>query len=685
MLVSYDWLKEFVEIPVGPELLAEKLTMAGFEVEGLEQVDGDTVFEVNITPNRPDCLSTLGIAREVSAIFRLPMKLPDHQLKSKQPVSDFTIQIINPELCNRYTGRFIEDVTIAESPDWMKSRLERCGIRSINNIVDITNYVLLEFGHPLHAFDADMLDEKTIKVQTAGKGQKIVTLDETERELPEDVLLIWDSKRPVAIAGVMGGLNTEVTEKTHNVFLESAHFTPFSIRRTSKTLSLVSESSYRFERGVDIVFLEHALNRAALLIQDIAGGKVHEIIDAYPVRYKAQPVEVMFSRINSLLGTNLSDDEMIGIMSRLGIPSEIQGGKCITYPPSNRRDLQRNTDIAEEIARIYGYENIPTTTPKSPLSSGEVKKRPLYMQKIRHAMRKSGFLEVINYSFMNMESLDNLHITDNDTRRQAVPLSNPLSQDSCLMRTTLLPTLIENLKYNAGRGNKNIRLFEMAKVFEHTGDDLPSEDFRLGGIFYEENLPALWKDEAEGFFIVKGALEALFEELKINGCEFSLTDEPFLHTGKAADIIIANEKVGYAGVLIPEIVETFQLKKRKPEVIVFEIRVDKLLTFVSQLFDYHTLPKYPFVERDIAIVLDESVPSVEIQKIILSYPSELIEEVSLFDFYKGSHIPAGKKSLAFNIIYRSKEKTLTDEEVEDMHSKLVRYILEKTGGSLRTS
>ena len=566
----------------------------------------------------------------------------------------------------------------------MKVRLERCGIRPINNIVDITNYVLLEFGHPLHAFDADTLEGKTIKVKKAGKGQRIVTLDATERELPEDALLIWDLKRPVAVAGVMGGLNTEVTEKTHNVFLESAHFTPFSIRRTSKKLSLISESSYRFERGVDLVFLEFALNRAALLIEDIAGGKVHKIIDAYPARYEVQPIEMIFSRINSLLGTSLSQNEMIEIMTRLGIPSKIKEEKCLIYPPSHRRDLERNTDIAEEIARIYGYENIPTTMPKSTLFSGNLKKKPLYTEKIRNAMRKSGFMEVINYSFMNMESLDNLHITDNDKRRQAVALGNPLSQDTSLMRTTLLPSLIENLKYNAGRGNKNIKLFEMAKVFEHAGENLPSEDLRLGGIYYEGKKPTLWKEETEEFFIVKGALEALFQELKINGCEFSLTDEPFLHKGKAADIINGNERIGYAGVLLPEIVETFQLKKRKPEVIVFEIWVDKLLTFITQLCDYHTLPKYPTVERDIAIVIDERVPSAAIQKIILSYPSELIEEVSLFDFYQGPHTPAGKKSLAFNIIYRSKERTLTDKEVEDIHSRLVRHILQKTGGSLRT-
>lgn len=684
MLVSYDWLKEFVAITVSPELLAEKLTMAGFEVEGLDQVDSDTVFEVNVTPNRPDCLSVLGIAREVSAIFSLPVTLPDHQFESEQPASDFSIQIIHPELCNRYTGRFIKEVTIADSPAWMKLRLERCGIRSINNIVDITNYVLLEFGHPLHAFDADTIEDRTIKVAKAGKGQKIVTLDGTGRALPEDVLLIWDSKRPIAIAGVMGSLHTEVTEKSQNIFLESAHFAPFSIRRTSKNLSLVSESSYRFERGVDIVFLEYALNRAALLIQDIAGGKVHEITDAYPKRYEAQPVEIIFSRINSLLGVTLSDDEMFEIMSRLGIPSETKEGKCLIYPPSHRRDLQHNTDIAEEIARIFGYDNIPKTMPKSPLSSGELKKRPLQIQKIRDAMRKSGFMEVINYSFMNMDNLDSLNITGKDTRRQAVPLSNPLSHESCLMRTTVLPSLIGNLKYNAGRGSRNIRLFEMANVFEHAGDDLPYEDFRLGGIFYEEKIPALWKDEAEGFFIVKGSLEALFNELKIDGYEFLRSDEPFLHKGKAADIHVANEKIGYVGVLLPEIVATFELKKRKPEVIVFEMRIDTLLAFVKQLFDYHTLPKYPSVERDIAIVIDETIPSAEIQKIIQVYPSELVEEVSLFDSYKGSHIPAGKKSLAFNIIYRSKEKTLTDEEVEDMHARLVRHVLEKTGGSLRT-
>ena len=554
MRISYEWIRELVDITAMPEEVSDRLTMVGLEVEGTESFDGDTVFEVNVTPNRPDCLSMIGVARELSAVYKTPLKLPLHDMKEAQPVSDFSVDILNPELCNRYSGRVITGVRVSDSPGWLKARLEKCGIRSINNVVDITNYVLLEFGHPLHAFDADLLNGKKIIVATPASYKKLTpggiaetekpvtvkmkTLDGVEREISGNDLLICDAERPVAVAGVMGGGNSEVNDNTRNIFLESAYFSPPSIRKTSKRLGLKTEASYRFERGTDIEFLVKALDRAALLIQEIAGGTVHEIIDCYPVKYTPERVEAKFQRINKLLGIDLPLQTMVGIMNRLGIPAEEQGETFVVFPPSNRRDIKSDSDLAEEIARIYGYNSIPTTNPKSPLSSGRLNKKPVDLGKIREAMRKSGFTEVINFSFMGVSGLDLIEIPDSDRRRKTVSISNPLNQDECLLSTTLIPSLIRNLTYNLDRGMKDIRLFEISKIFEDTGKDLPLEELRLGGILYKEKYPALWKDDAPGFFIAKGALEAMFEELKITGYSFSPSSEPFFHKGQSADILI---------------------------------------------------------------------------------------------------------------------------------------------------
>ncbi len=682
MRVSYEWTRELVDIEATPEEVSEKLTAIGLEVEGTESIEGDTVFEVNVTPNRPDCLSMIGIARELSAAFQVPLKIPPHEIPGRLPISEFSIEIVHPQLCNRYAGRFIKDAIIGDSPEWMKKRLEKCGIRSINNVVDITNYVLLEFGHPLHAFDADKIEGKKIRVSTAGRDNKFETLDGTERDLPEDTLLIWDSTRPIAVAGVMGGLNTEVSERTNNIFLESAYFEPFSVRRTSKRLGLTSESSYRFERGTDIEFLEKALNRAALMIKDIAGGTIFEIIDAYPVKYRPEPVEVKYEKMNKLLGTSLSKGEMLEILKRLDIPAEDKEQFFVVSPPAYRRDVRRASDVAEEIARIYGYNRIPTTLPRSPLSSGGLNKKRMNTGRIREAMRKAGFTEVINISFMRISDLDILAIADTDRRRKMMAISNPLIQEECFLRTTLSPALTGNLKYNLDRGMKDVRFFEISRVFEDTGGSLPLEELRLGAIFYREKVPSLWKEEVQGFYIVKGALESLFNELKINEYSFTSSSEPFLHRGQSADILIANSSVGYLGVIAPEAAEKLDLKKQKPEIVLFELNLDVLLSLIPDSLQYSAIPKYPPIERDIAIIVDETIPSSHIREMIKTFPSELIEDVSVFDYYKGGNIPAGK-SLAFSIVYRSMERTLREEEVESLHSSIVNYIIEKTGGELR--
>lgn len=683
MRVPYNWINEFVDMSATPEEVSEKLTMIGLEIEGAESVEGDTVFEVNVTPNRPDCLSMIGVARELSAAFQSPLRIPANAIPKGQPICDFSIEILNPELCGRYAGRLVKGVSISDSPGWVRQRLANCGIRAINNVVDITNYMLLEFGHPLHAFDADKIEGKKIRVATAGKNNKIVTLDGIERILPEDALLIWDGARPVAVAGVMGGLNSEVSDKTKNVFIESAYFEPFSVRRTSKRLGLKSESSYRFERGTDIDFLEKALDRAALLIQEAAGGTIFEIIDAYPVKYRAKPVEVKVERINKILGTDISKGEMLNILERLSIPIEDKKEFFIVYPPAFRRDIKRDSDVAEEVARIYGYNNVPTTVPRSPLSSGGLDKKRTNISRIKEAMRKSGFTEVVNFSFMKSTDLDALAIPENDQRRKTMAISNPLTQEECLLRTTLAPALTASLKYNLDRGMKDVGLFEISRVFEDRGDPLPLENLRLGGVFYKEKVPSLWKEDTQGFYAVKGSIESIFEEFKICDYSFSPCSEAFLHGGKAAEILIASRSIGYLGVMSPGIVEKMDLRKQKPEVILFELDLDILLTLIPDSIQYRAIPKYPAVERDVAITVDETVTSSFIRELIKTFPSDMIEGVNVFDYYKGGNIPAGKKSLAYSIVYRSTERTLREEEVEGLHSTLVKHIIEKTGGELR--
>ena len=686
MRVPCEWLKELVEVTSTPDEIARKLTMLGLEVEGSESVGDDVVFEVNVTPNRPDCLSMIGIGRELSAAFGVPLKIPRHDIKQNLPPSGFFVEILTPSLCRRYTGRVIKGVRIFASPQHMKERLEKCGIRSINNVVDVTNYVLLELGHPLHAFDADTVEGGKIIVDTAGTNSKIMTLDGVERSLPEDALLIRDSRRPIAIAGVMGGAGTDVSEKTENIFLESAYFEPFSVRRTSKRLGLATESSYRFERGTDIEFLEKALNRAALMIAEVAGGTIHEIVDVYPVKHLPEPFDVRYERINKMLGTKIPKADLLGILKRLGIPAQDKGDRFTVSPPSHRRDLGRDCDVAEEVARVTGYDMIPTTVPRSTLSSGRLSKREMNIRRVREGMRKSGFTEVINYSFMSASALDMIRIPESDRRRKGVFLNNPLSQEEGLLRTTLAPALIANLKYNLDRGLKDVRFFEISRVFGDIGNTLPFEEGRLGGILYGEKVPSLWKEDASAFFIAKGSVESLFGELRISDYSYSRSSEPFLHKGRSADIFIAGSKVGYLGVLGPEVIEKLELKKQKPEIVLFELNIDALLGMIPDSARYIPLARYPSVERDIAIVVDETMPSADIMEIIRVFPSNLsnlIEEITIFDYFRGGNIPPGKKSLAFNIVYRSKDRTLTDEEVEKLHASLLDYLVDKTGGEIR--
>jgi phenylalanyl-tRNA synthetase beta chain len=683
MLISLEWLKEFIDIEMPPHKLAEKLTMAGFEVEEIKEINGDFILEINVTPNRPDCLSILGMARELSILLNIPLKLPDYKVIEEDSDGGYRIDILAPEFCNRYTGRLITNVKVSDSPQWLKDRLNRCGIRSINNIVDITNYVLLEFGHPLHAFDADTIINKRIKIDLAGRNNKIKTLDGIDRDLPPDALLIWDDVRPIAVAGIMGGYETEVKEETKNIFLESAHFNPISIRRTSKKLNLRSESSYRFERGTDINFLKDSLDRATFLISEITGCKALKIIDKYPVEFKYVQVKVDPSYINRLLGTNLKEEEIKDMVKRFSRDTYESESYLVITPPSFRHDIRSENDVVEEIARIYGYEDIPITMPVSPMTTGRLDIRSKNLQNIKDSIRKLGYTEVINYSFMNISELDMLKIPKNDRRRNTIIISNPLSQEENLLRTTLVPSLLKNLKYNIDRGCKEIRIYELSRVFIKTEDVLPREELKIGGLLYQDRIYNLWKEDVNAFFIVKGTIECLFKELHIKGYTFKLTEEPFLHLGRSADIFISNSKVGFIGVLDPDVIESLDIKKHRPDIVIFEMDVDQILEHVPQRIIYSPIPKYPYIERDIALLVDETLPSIEILDAINDFKSSIIEDVSIFDLYKGPNIPQGKKSIGLNIIYRSKDKTLTDEEVDLVHSALVDYLIKKVNGELR--
>ncbi len=684
MRVSFEWLKDFVDITASPQEVADRLTMAGLEIEGIETIDGDPVFEVNVTPNRPDCLSILGVAREVAASFRLPLKIPFSTISDEVSSRDFKVEILDPALCNRYTGRLITGVTIGDSPQWLKDRLEKCGIRSLgNNVVDITNYMLLEFGHPLHAFDADRLSDRTLRVSKAGKPRVITTLDGIERNVPEEALLIWDAKEPVAVAGIMGGEESSVTTDTKNIFLESAWFEPTSIRRTSKALGLRSESSYRFERGTDIEFLVKALDRAVLLMKETGGGSIHGIVDSYPVRYEPPVIEVSYERVNSLLGTSIKKAEMLGILSGIEMKTNDRGDVFTLSPPAYRRDVREPIDVVEEVARLYGYTNIPVKLPKPPLSAGTPSRKEAAIRTVHESMRKAGFTGVVNYSFMNPSQLDMLGIAADDERRRHLSVRNPLRREDSLMRTTLVPSLLNNFIYNLSRGIREIRFFEVSRVFIDKGERLPSERLRLGGIFYRENAPSLWKEDAAAFFVAKGALQSLFEELKVRGISYAPSSEVFLHRGKSADISAGGKGLGFIGEIGPSVVEHLDLKVSRPEIIVFEIDLDEFIPLVPEKTVYSPIPKYPAIERDVAIILDEAIPSSQVMEYIKGYRSELLESADIFDHYRGKNIEKGRKSLAFRIVYRGAERTLTDAEVESVHQGLVEHLLKATGGELR--
>jgi phenylalanyl-tRNA synthetase beta chain len=680
MKFTLRWLKEFVRVKVPPERLAQLFTMAGLEVETAiplrDPTDGkeDWLFEISVTPNRGDCLSIAGLAREVAAFSgeRLNSAQTPRRGKLVKLLRGVTVSVESPRLCPRYSAAIVENVQLAPAPEWMRQRLESCGIRSINNVVDITNYVMLERGQPLHAFDLDRVRSRRIVVRPAGTAKKFITLDAIERELAPEDLLICDGDTPIALAGIMGGIESEVRAGTRRVLLESAHFDPLTIRRTAKRLGLRTEASHRFERGVDPEGTVAALDRAVSLLAELTGGEeVKGRLDRYSRPPKEQTIDLREERIEKLLGVRLERREVDRLLTALGLKvrKASKKGTLKVVAPPRRRDLTREADLIEELARLYGYDKIPVTLPLSRSAGGKPDLLLNRERRIRALLAGQGFSEVVNLPFTSRR-MNHLFRGLWEGAPSPVTLANPLSAEGAEMRFSLLPGLIENLRTNMAQKALSFYGYQLDKVFSSGPADAPDEHQYLSGILYgpRPRRGLRIAEQAPGFLECKGVVEAILDTLGLSG-QISCADEPsaILHPGRAAALIRKRKRVGYLGQSHPDLCEELDV----PPFLMFELDFEELLQYASRQITFRPLPRFPSVERDFAVVVDKEFPSQRIVNWINDLGLVLIERVEVFDQYYGAPIPEGKKSLAYKLSYRAEDRTLTDAEVSALHQDVV--------------
>ncbi len=627
----------------------------------------DYILELSPTPNRGDCLSVLGIARELSALTGVPLRLPDIRLKEEEVGAEefIKVEILAPDHCPRYTARYLWDVKVGPSPFWMRLRLMRSGMRPINNVVDITNYVMLELGQPLHAFDYDRLRERKIVVRLAEDGERFVTLDGKERVLDRQTLMICDAEGPVAIGGVMGGLDSEIEEGTQRVLLESAFFAPSSIRRTSRFLKLETEASHRFSRGVDPELAPYASARAADLMVRYAQGKLAKgIVDVYPNPWRPPKVYVDIGWIRDFLGVDLTEEEAKDYLGRLNMKVEVLSeGRWEVTPPSYRFDIQREVDIAEEVGRLKGYGEIPEKLPRLLPLSREVERSDLE-RKLKEMMVGYGFYEVLTYSFISPRSMEVLGIGE------GLRLLNPLSEEGSVMRTSLLPGLLEVARFNSNRGIKDLRIFELRKVYLPQDGELPREEKRLAALAAGNFWPRWWREKgrAVDFYVMKGCVEGILREFGIADVEFvTPRDISFLHPGQGALLRLKDKEMGFLGRLAPQVEEAFELQG----VYVLELNVEELLQRAEKRKVYRPLPRFPGIYRDIALLVDEDMAAEEVMKLVLGCKPPFLERVEFLDCYSGPPLPQGKKNLALRLYFRAEDRTLTDEEANEGQKRVI--------------
>lgn len=649
----------------------------------------DKVIEIDLTPNRPDCLSILGIAREIAGIQKTSLTYPDYDIFDPQDdITQLTsVRIEAPDLCPRYAARLVTDIAVEPSPFWLQDRLMSVGLRPINNIVDITNFVMLETGQPLHAFDFDQLAENRIVVRTAAQGESFTTLDQKQRQLNDEMLMICDGQKSVAIGGVMGGLNSEIENSTTRVLIESAYFNPISIRKTSKQLGLSSDAAYRFERGVDPQGTIKALNRTTRLMLEIAGGNlVSGLIDAHPNPVPDRTIQLSTHNTNRLLGTEFTADDITALLESIEFGVDKKDVQHLTVaPPSFRVDVMRPEDLMEEVARLSGYNNIPLTYPQMPAQAKPILKILHVRNRIKRLMAGLGFSEAITYSFIARDSCDRLALKEDDARRNTIAVLNPLSEEQAVMRTSLIPGLLETMHRNLAQQEKDLKLFEIGKVYFAQGAErLPNEEEILAGLWSGSRYDASWhgKERACDFFDLKGVVESLLQTLGVADVEFtSLADSACSYTrsGYSAQIQAGDQVVGRLGEVHPQVLNNFDLKQTT---YIFELNIDRLLTVIPELKKSQPIPKFPAVSRDATLIVDHAVASRSILRHVEQLDEALIEDLHLFDVFAGEPIPAGKKSISFRIVYRSSTRTLEDEEINQLHKEITGKVIRKFNASL---
>ncbi|MFH1662302.1 MAG: phenylalanine--tRNA ligase subunit beta [Chloroflexota bacterium] len=643
----------------------------------------DIVLNLEVTPNRPDLLSIIGVAREVAALTNQPVTLPEVEYAEPgSPIEEqVSVTISDPDLCPRYCASLISGIEIGDSPEWLKQRLLACGMRPINNIVDVTNYVMLEYGQPLHGFDFRKIRDGKINVRRAIKGEAIITLDDAERKLDSDTLVITDGERAVAIAGIMGGANSEVSERTTSILLESANFNPASIHYTSHGLRLISEASMRFERSIRPELAEPALKRATQLIAELAGGKAAKgIIDVYPGKQEQKKIRLRAGKVERLLGVKFSTEQITDTLTSLGFGIEKTKGEAefLVISPYWRSDINIEADLAEEIARVIGYDAIPTTMLSSSLPQQDAEPVLGFKSRVKQILAGHGFQEIIGYSLTSLEMLEKaLDCTPLEV--PPVRMANAMTVDQEYLRTSLRGNLLTALATNLRHEEGAIRLFEQGRVYIPRNNDLPKEPEYLCGIMSAE-IEKAWPNRAQhfDFFTVKGVVESLLDKLGVS-VSFKESDDSGLHLGKRAAVTVNEDELGVVGELNPKVAEAFDINQ---QVYLFEIDLSKLLPHTIGHNLYQPIARFPAVVRDIALVVDKNVKHRQVLDIITDFP--LVEKVTLFDVYAGKQVPVGKKSLAYRISFQSKEHTLTDKEVDKVQQKILNKLAGKLGASLRS-
>ncbi|HCT1410942.1 phenylalanine--tRNA ligase subunit beta [Staphylococcus aureus] len=635
----------------------------------------DQVMEFDLTPNRADALSMIGTAYEVAALYNTKMTKPDTTSNELELSAndELTVTIENEDKVPYYSARVVHDVTIEPSPIWIQARLIKAGIRPINNVVDISNYVLLEYGQPLHMFDQDAIGSQQIVVRQANEGEKMTTLDDTERELLTSDIVITNGQTPIALAGVMGGDFSEVKEQTSNIVIEGAIFDPVSIRHTSRRLNLRSESSSRFEKGIATEFVDEAVDRACYLLQTYANGKVlKDRVSSGELGAFITPIDITADKINRTIGFDLSQNDIVTIFNQLGFDTEINDDVITVQVPSRRKDITIKEDLIEEVARIYGYDDIPSTLPVfEKVTSGQLTDRQYKTRMVKEVLEGAGLDQAITYSLVSKEDATAFSMQ----QRQTIDLLMPMSEAHASLRQSLLPHLIEAASYNVARKNKDVKLFEIGNVFFANGEgELPDQVEYLSGILTGDYVVNQWqgKKETVDFYLAKGVVDRVSEKLNL---EFSYrrADIDGLHPGRTAEILLENKVVGFIGELHPTLAADNDLKRTY----VFELNFDALMSVSVGYINYQPIPRFPGMSRDIALEVDQNIPAADLLSTIHAHGGNILKDTLVFDVYQGEHLEKGKKSIAIRLNYLDTEETLTDERVSKVQAEIEAALIEQ--------